>query len=221
MSKGKRRALDDANLQQLARAAIHKLAAGQTPTREELRAKSRVEADVEERKRWEYYRTIPKKHWIDMSGRQHKVLDGQAKTYGLPIAGDTVDLAAVVRWLHDFLANNGRKLLAPDSEADLVYGGGDSPMLELVREETWKTKKLERLQLEGRLVDRELVRSALAQFAAILRNCGDALQKQHGSDALELLLSAIEDGERLLEREFAVSQETSLDTSKQEGRKDE
>jgi len=204
MPKGKQRAFDDANLQQLARAALHKLAAGQTPTRAELRAKARVEADVEERKRWEYYRTIPKKHWIDMSGRQYKILDGQAKTYGLPIAGESVDLPAVVRWLHDFLANNGRKLLAPDSDADLLYGGGDSPALERLREESWKCKRLERLEREGQLVDREQIRSTLSAFAGLLRNCGEALQKQFGPDALELLLATIEDGERLLEREFAA-----------------
>src|SRR4051812_11949728 len=60
-------------------------------TREEREALKRHEREKEERLRWQFYRTIPQKHWKLMSGRQAKILHAQASRYDLPFGGATVD----------------------------------------------------------------------------------------------------------------------------------
>jgi hypothetical protein len=46
-------------------------------------ALKRHKRDKEERLRWQFYRTIPQKHWRTMSGRQARVINEQAERYGL------------------------------------------------------------------------------------------------------------------------------------------
>lgn len=57
-----------------------------------------------------------------MSGRQTKVLNEQAERYGIPLGGRTINLPAVVRALHEFLARNARKL-SEDAAAFSDFGG--------------------------------------------------------------------------------------------------
>ena len=178
--------------QALARAALIKRRDGLAPTREESRALARVEKAREEELRWEYYRAIPAKHWRTMSGRQTKVIHDQAARYGLPIGGPTIDLPAVVRGLHDFLAANARKLAA---------GGVDDPALAGVtnldrkREEDWKTARLKRHILEGAYLPRADVHTGLTRFASRIRRAGEALQRNYGPDALKILDDALTDAQ--------------------------
>ena len=102
-------------------------------TRPEREALRRHEKEKEERLRWQFYKCIPQKHWRQMSGRQAKVLIEQADRYNLPFGGATVDLPAVVRALHDFLADNALKLARVDDDP-LLTGGTSSPALERYRE---------------------------------------------------------------------------------------
>ena len=53
-------------------------------------------AAAEEADRWRFYGSIPKKHWVKLSGRQHKILDDQASRYGLPILEIVVGVLLVV-----------------------------------------------------------------------------------------------------------------------------
>src|SRR3990172_5054457 len=98
----------------LAQKAYEKLRAGQTPTAQEGAALKRYEKEREEKLRWQYYGSIPQKHWRQMSGGQAKVLKEQADRYGLPFGGPTINLPAVARALHDFLADNAHKLARDD-----------------------------------------------------------------------------------------------------------
>ncbi len=95
-------------------------------TKEERRALKKHEKEKEERLRWQYYQAIPQKHWREMSGRQTKQINEQAQRYGIPFGGATVNLPAVVRALHDFLADNAVKLAR--DEDPLMQGSG-SPAL--------------------------------------------------------------------------------------------
>ena len=106
---------DDDDDDAILRSAISKEEAGEPLTREEDSVLRRAKRELEERTRWEYYATIPQKHWRQMSGRQAKVLQEQAVRYGIPFGGATVDLSAVVRLLHDFLRDNGRKLVKAEA----------------------------------------------------------------------------------------------------------
>ena len=65
-------------------------------TREESQALQRHEKDKAERLRWQFYESIPQKHWRTMSGRQAKVLIEQAQRYGIPFGSATVNLGKVV-----------------------------------------------------------------------------------------------------------------------------
>src|SRR5439155_17515646 len=137
--------------------------------RREREALKRHEKEQEEKRRWQYYRSIPQKHCREMSGRQAKVLIEQAECYGIPFGGATVDLPKVVRALHDFLADNAVKLAR---EEDPLMQGGGSLALERYREERAALARLDRLEREKELLPREAARQTLGQVAAIVREAG-------------------------------------------------
>ena len=56
--------------------------------------------------------------------------------------------------------------------------------------------RLDRLEREGQLVDRRRMLDGLARVAAIIRGAGDALQREFGTAALDLLLEALDEAER-------------------------
>ena len=190
----------DAIDRELVKSAYAKLMAKQELTKRERAALNRHEKDKEERLRWQYYAAIPQKHWRQMSGRQTKVLNEQAVRYGIPFGGATINLGAVVRSLHDFLADNAVKLARDDDE--LMQGSG-SPALERYREERAAIARLDRLERERELLPRDDVRQALGRIASILRGAGDTLQRQFGQAAVEILYEAMEDAEREIEWSFA------------------
>lgn len=165
-------------------------------TQAERRALKRHETQKEEQLRWQYYRSIPQKHWRRMSGRQTKVINEQAARYGIPFGGPTIDLPKVVRAFHDFLADNALRLARDD---DLLRGGS-SPALERYRQERAELARLDRLERQRRLLPRDEVRQALGRIAAILRGAGDALQRKFGADAVEILYEALDDARREVER---------------------
>jgi len=84
--------------------AYRKVMDRQELTQAEREVLKRHEKQKEERLRWQYYRSIPQKHWRAMSGRQTKVINEQAARYDIPFGGATIDLPAVVKRFHDFLA---------------------------------------------------------------------------------------------------------------------
>lgn len=178
----------------LARAALQKRQRGETPSREEVRALRRVERARREELAWEIYAAIPKGHWVEMSGRQHRTINEQAARYAIPFGGRTISLPDVVRALHDFLAENAPRLAAGDE--DPMLAGSTSPALERFREERAKLARLDRLEREGKLLARDKVHDGLARIATILRGAGDTLQRQFGPDALELLNDALDDAQR-------------------------
>src|ERR1043165_6628317 len=72
---------------QLLASALRKMTAKEELSRDEQAALRRYEKKKEERLRWEYYASIPQKHWRQMSGRQTKVINEQASRYNLPFGG--------------------------------------------------------------------------------------------------------------------------------------
>jgi len=180
--------------------AYRKVMSGEQPTSAEQAALRRYEKQQEEQRRWQYYESIPQKHWRMMSGRQTKVLQEQAERYGIPFGGRTVDLSKVVRALHDFLAANARRLATDDDE--LLNADVSSPALERYRDERALLARLDRLEREQTLVPRHQVRDGLERIASILRAAGDQLQREHGAGALELLSDALDDAQREIQRLF-------------------
>jgi len=183
----------------LAAAALQKQQAGQRPARDELAALRRVEKARDAALRATHYGTIAKKDWREWSGRQHKVLNDQADRYGLPIRGRTIDLPAVVRWLHDFLAANARKLAGSDDE-DPAVAGASSPYMEEKRKWDAKRSKLAFEEATSQKIDRQAVRAAYSAVADVLRRAGEALRKQHGNDAQKILNDALGDADATIDR---------------------
>src|SRR5689334_8401659 len=144
---------------ELAQRAIKKISTGQTPTVQEQASLKRYEKDREEKLRWQYYGSIPQRHWREMSGRQTKVINEQAVRYSLPLGGPTINLPALARAFHDFLADNALKL-AKEEDA-LMTAGPASPALERYREERAALARLDRLEREHVLLPRDQVREAL------------------------------------------------------------
>ena len=173
---------------------------GQELTNQERAALKRHEKEKEERLRWQHYASIPQKHWRQMSGRQTKVINEQAKRYGIPFGGASINLADVVRALHDFLAENAWKL--SQDEALLAGDGSSSPALERYREERALLARLDRLEREEQLVARDQVREGLARIAGLLRTAGETLERRHGAEAADVLREALEEAEREITRQF-------------------
>ena len=179
--------------------------------RDELTGDDGLRSSVTRRKKrngcaWQYYAAIPQKHWRQMSGRQAKILMEQAKRYGIPFGTATISLPDVVRALHDFLAENKHRLSRDD---DAMLTGPASPALERYREERAAMARLARLEREGQLLPRDLVRHSLSKTATILRNAGDAMRKQYGEGAAELLYEALDDAVAEIERFFANPEPTT------------
>jgi hypothetical protein len=193
---------------QLAAEAYKKVLGGQQLSQREQSALKRFEKEKEERLRWQYYAAIPQKHWREMSGRQTKVLNEQALRYELPFGGPVVNLPAVVRGLHDFLADNATKLGKDDDE--LMQGAG-SPALERYREERAQLARLDRLEREQQLLPRDEVRDALARIATIMRGAGETLARQFGQAAADIQFDALDDCEREIRNAFGEPQEEPID----------
>jgi len=62
--------------------------------------------------------------------------------------------------------------------------------------------RLDRLERQRRLLPRDEVREALGRIAAILREAGDAIQRQFGTAAAEILYEALDDAQREIDRSF-------------------
>lgn len=144
----------------LVKSALAKINAGQTPSAREASAVKRVEKAQEEARRWDYYRNVPQKHYKEMSGRQARVLIDQASTWKIPCSGKVIDVTAVVKWLHDFIADNSHRLVADDAKRTAE---DDS----LIRVRTASARKLEMDvgKVEGALLERELVERVMGEFA--------------------------------------------------------
>lgn len=170
----------------------------QLSTREQSTLK-RIEKEKEERLRQKFYQSIPQKHWREMSGRQTKVINEQAARYGIPFGGSVINLPAVVRALHDFLADNAVKLARDDD--DLMQGSG-SPALERYREERAIIARLERMEREASLIPRDEMREALGRLAGLLRTAGETLEREHGVEARSVLDEALDDAEREIDEMF-------------------
>ena len=211
--------LADAIDRELAAQGLAKRKAGKRPTREELRAIIRLERAKEEVDRWRFYSTIPKRHWQEMSGRQNKVLNSQASAYGMPISGRVIDLRALAKWLHDFLASNARKLAAL-STGDPLLDGESTPALERYRNARAILAEMDIEERSGQLIRRDVAHDNLMLIASLLRGAGVVLQRQFGDEAHTILDEALDEAERVIEREFAFLEEKENASAKSSDKTD-
>lgn len=180
---------------QLAALAIEKVRGGQQPTSREEAALRRLEIARDERQRWLHYRAVPKGDYVRLSGRKHSVLNNQADRHGIPLRGRTVDLQAVLHWVHDLLGRHGQKLKSLD-DADPLLQGTPSPELERYRGVKRKLAELELGRLSGDLIPRAELEPGLDLLTKIIREAGETLRRGYGEDAALIFDEAIEDWNR-------------------------
>jgi len=157
---------------------------GKRPTREQMRAARRyIETVVIP----QALSRVPKWLYVQMSGREHRTLDRQAESRGLPVKGKYVNLSRIIRWLHDFLASPSvRKPSLVNGEDPLMVGGENSPAMERYRAARASLAELKLEERKGTLLSREDARERLSRLATIMRATGDHLQRECGPKALAI-----------------------------------
>lgn len=183
----------------LHRDAKRKIEKGERPKQDEAAAYRRVEKLLERENLWKSFGSVPKGFYQEMAGRPAQVLNKQAEGYGLPVGGRTVDVVAVIRWLHDMLGRHGQKI-APiikgtDADADPRLKGAQHWQEAKLREETLKAQ-IEREQMEEALLPREDIHQFLTMVASRYRGALEQIQRcETGAQAYEVLSLAIEENE--------------------------
>lgn len=166
----------------LLRRAVTKKQQGQKLSRDESRAIERAKRVQLDRTLRESLHACPKKLYVELSNRQHKVIDEQAARYGLPLLGPRVDLFDLIRKFHDLLADHSGKLLA-----------GETNWAEECKKEQALKARAERLALCGQLLRRHVVDATLQNVAALLRSAGERMQQQGHTEAHALLDETLAD----------------------------
>ena len=184
--------------QDLVRSGLKKQSAGHKLNREESAAVKRFLKEKEENQRQEYYRTVPQKHYEQMSGRQRKVLKDQAGLYGLPIGEKTIDLSKVLRRFHDLLAEHGHKLLKADDPG--VLSGPPTESLERLRLAKAKREEFAYRRELGQYRSVEEVQQGLLILANVIRQGIETLQRECGEEARAIMAETLEEAIKSFER---------------------
>jgi len=174
----------------LAAAAIARQDAGLDLTVRERAALRRVVKLLAGRAAADAYRAVPKKLWVQWSGRQHQQIAEQAARHNLPLAGASIDLEQLAPAVHELLARR-------DAGDKKQRRAGRA--LELIRREELLLKRMERLARQRVLLERASVHDCFGLVADIVRKAGAALLDQFGADAHAILDDALEEAVRLVD----------------------
>lgn len=190
----------------IVRAAMGKRLAGAKLTSDEQRALARWERHDREQRAWEIYAAVPKRHYCEMAGRQVKVVNQQADRYGLKaLLGPTVDLRALLRQFHDFLAANWLRFEQDIEEAAILSGGsGNSPNMERYRGYKADLAALEVEERRGELIPRADARSGMLMGVSRLRTATEQLEREFGIEARAIIDEALDQWAADIEERFSL-----------------
>ena len=161
-----------------------------------LRRYERYQAEELQR---DHLRAIPQRLFRELAGGvQTKQLQDWAAKWSAPVARPVIDGAELLVWLRQHLADLGRRPIAGEDE-DPLLSGASSPALEEYRRWRAALARLEYQERERQLLPRDQVHAALGRLAAILRQAGETLQRQFGTEAYDILDEALVDAEREIE----------------------
>lgn len=194
---------------ELLQTAVGKQNRGERLTKAELRAIADYEAEQDAERGKRFVRRVPKRLYQEWTGRQTKILHDQARLYGVPLEGATVDLVAVVTWLHEWLAANKHELAAIAKGESGPQGSRGELIVEQVENLRRKNRLLEQTLAtrEAELLPREVIHNQLARLASILRKAGAALVRRFGNEAGEIVHQALDDFDATLAGEVARAAE--------------
>jgi hypothetical protein len=84
---------------------------------------------------------------------------------------------------------------AGDPDDAATFSGPASPELEKLRRVKREQEELRLEEMRGNLVNRHEMAEAMSVLAAMLRNCGDAMQRRCGDEPYGLLMETLEEFE--------------------------
>ncbi|MHB8862045.1 MAG: hypothetical protein ACYC6N_06545 [Pirellulaceae bacterium] len=177
---------------ELAGVAITKRAKGLRPAREELAALRRWEEVRRQELRQELLTSVPKKWWVDTSGRSTKELHRLADRFEMPVRGASIDLPALVQWLHEFIEKHRaaitaeRKSQTQSSEADAYYRARRRRI------------ELHNAKVAGEVVSTDEYFRLTDAICQLYRDASKQLNRRFGQEAFEIVEAAVE---RAKERE--------------------
>lgn len=148
-----------------------------------------------------FLESCPKGIYLELAGRQHKVIDDAAENHNLPLIGPTINLYHAVKALHDRVVEYGSNR-NPALDGDLEELKAEKLKREIVKL-THQATQLE-IEIQRRrdsLVDRHEVRERLAWLSHFLAKLGKRLAKTGGPESqkvfnehLKTLAEEIESG---------------------------
>lgn len=94
-------------------------------------------------------------------------------------------------------------------DPDPLMRGVASPALEEYRQVMTRIQKLNLAEREVRLIPVDMLEQVHSQFAGPIRDCGDQLQRQFGSEAVNILNEAIDEGVSAVEKCLADARRKS------------
>lgn len=191
----------------LAKAALDKIKFGGAPSARESNALKRVSKEQDDARRWAHYRSVPAKHYKELSGRSARVLIDQAARLGIPVSGKIVDLQAVLRGFHDYVAKHSR--VSAELEELGVGGSSGSKALERYRASMAESKEMELAVARNEMAPMAEVVELVGMCCARLTRCMSVLENSMAAEVSVWLVSpevramSTEDRQRMV-REYVV-----------------
>ena len=143
-----------------------------------MRALKKFQRSKDEAARQAAYRACPAKDYSTLSGRHARVLIDQAFRYGVPCSGAEVNLGAVLRWFHDFLAKNAHRL---DQKGEI--SPSDRSLADY-REAMTRQKLLEIADQEDQIMPitevHEFAGTLVGRLVQVLSNIENAIASEFG-----------------------------------------
>ncbi len=177
------------------KSAQERQAAGQQLSKVDTTLLRRLKDLSEELMFLEKSRRVPQRIYRLLCGRQAKELQEQATRHGLPFAGTSLDVVAIIRGFHDFLSRHRHRLATVDSD-EMQMRSGESPTLERWRLAKAKMAEIELEKKLETIIFLDSVRDSLITMAHVLRGVVEKLQRQFGQAAADVLNEAFEDLDR-------------------------
>lgn len=162
-----------------------------------------------------YLAACPKKEYLAACGRPNRTVIDQGQRYELPYKTDVkaIDLRAVIRWVHDFLARNGKSLNSQKSVEEEAFDVADNALKKEMAEECIRQKQLANTEKEinikkklGELFPFMLFEEWRAEASRLFSSSINAAFGGQGmitkAEALERMNDLLEDFNRLAEEKF-------------------
>lgn len=143
---------------------------------------------------------LPKIRWVIWSGRQRTNLLRQAKIWGMPTGERTINIPAMAKWIHDFIAVNAERLLKNGKDDDGLLDGPNTPWLDRLRRAKTKREEFRHECDKREWIKRDEIHHSMALFAQKLRLGFTKVERRFGKDAQKMIDKALTDAAEAFKR---------------------